>query len=49
MLWWIALTGVVHRLRHRFNDRSMLWMNRIAGLAIGGFGAVTLILALNAR
>ena len=24
----------------------MLWMNRIAGLAIGGFGAATIVVAL---
>ena len=45
MSWWILLISVVHRFRDRFNDTSMLWMNRIAGLAIGAFGVLTLILA----
>jgi threonine/homoserine/homoserine lactone efflux protein len=45
MLWWIVLASVAAHFRDRFNDRVMLWTNRIAGLAIGGFGAVTIILS----
>jgi threonine/homoserine/homoserine lactone efflux protein len=45
MLWWIVLTGIVNRFRDRFNDRSMLWMNRIAGIAIGGFGVLAFLLS----
>jgi threonine/homoserine/homoserine lactone efflux protein len=45
MLWWIVVTVAASRFRDRFNDRAMLWMNRIAGLAIGGFGIVTLALS----
>jgi threonine/homoserine/homoserine lactone efflux protein len=45
MLWWIVLTGIVNRFRDHFNDRSMLWMNRIAGLAIGGFGVLAFLLS----
>jgi hypothetical protein len=41
----MALAGIASHFRDRFNDRAMLWMNRIAGLAIGGFGLVTLVLA----
>jgi len=44
MLWWSLLAILANRFRDRFNERSMLWMNRIAGLAIGGFGVATLIL-----
>jgi threonine/homoserine/homoserine lactone efflux protein len=44
MLWWILLTGVVNRLRDRFDDRALLWMNRVGGLAIGAFGVITLVL-----
>jgi hypothetical protein len=32
---------LVNWLRDRFDDSSMRWMNRIAGLAIGGFGLFT--------
>jgi threonine/homoserine/homoserine lactone efflux protein len=45
MLWWIILTVTTSHFRDRFNDKGMLWMNRIAGMAIGGFGIVTLILS----
>jgi threonine/homoserine/homoserine lactone efflux protein len=46
MLWWIILTETVYRLRDRFNDRAIRWMNRIAGLAIGAFGTLTFILGV---
>ncbi len=49
MLWWITLVTLVNWLRDRFNENSMRWMNRIAGLAIGGFGMFTLILGLTHR
>ena len=45
MLWWIALVSAVDRFRDRFNSRAVLWMNRIAGMAIGGFGAFTFLLS----
>jgi threonine/homoserine/homoserine lactone efflux protein len=45
MLWWIVLISIVNRLRDRIDDRAMLWMNRIAGVAIGGFGVVTFVLS----
>jgi threonine/homoserine/homoserine lactone efflux protein len=43
MAWWIVLSAIVNHFRGKFNDRMMIWMNRAAGLAIGGFGIVTLI------
>jgi threonine/homoserine/homoserine lactone efflux protein len=45
MLWWVTLVSAVNHFRDRFNSRAMLWMNRIAGLAIGGFGAFTFLLS----
>jgi threonine/homoserine/homoserine lactone efflux protein len=45
MLWWTTLALVAGRFRSRFHAGAMVWMNRIAGLAIAGFGAITLILA----
>ena len=47
LFWWIFLVTIVNRFRSRFDDRTMLWMNRLAGLAIGGFGAFTLVLSLS--
>ena len=49
MVWWIILTLASNHFRDRFNDHAMLWMNRIAGLAIGGFGVITMILSHWAR
>lgn len=43
MLWWSVLTGVTNYFRDRFNDRAALWMNRIAGMAIGAFGILTML------
>jgi threonine/homoserine/homoserine lactone efflux protein len=49
MLWWTILAVVAGQFRDRITDRAMVWMNRIAGLAIGGFGVVTLILIAGKR
>ena len=45
MLWWFALTGVVHRFRDRVTDRFMFWLNRAGGAAIFWFGVISLILS----
>lgn len=45
MIWWLVLISIVNRLRHQFTDKTMLWMNRIAGLAIGGFGILAFFLS----
>lgn len=49
LLWWVVLVTLINWLRDRFNDDSIRWMNRIAGLAIGGFGLFTFILAMSHR
>jgi threonine/homoserine/homoserine lactone efflux protein len=46
MLWWIVLVLIVSRLRDRFDDKAIRWMNRIGGIAIGVFGMVMLSLGL---
>ena len=46
MVWWIMLATGVNHFRKRFNDRSMCWLNRIGGMAIGGFGIATIVFAL---
>ena len=45
MLWWVFVSAVARRFRDRITDRSMVWMNRAAGIAIGGFGLVTVALS----
>jgi threonine/homoserine/homoserine lactone efflux protein len=46
MLWWMILVSIVRVLRDRFTDRTMVWMNRIAGMAIGGFGLINATLGV---
>ena len=43
MTWWILLTVLAERLRDRFNESGMKWMNRVAALAIAGFGVFTFV------
>jgi len=46
MFWWSLLALISGYFRHRFNDHAVVWMNRIAAFAIGGFGLITMGLAL---
>lgn len=46
MLWWIILVLLVNQFRDKFNESAMRTMNRIAGVAIGGFGVVTFLIGL---
>jgi hypothetical protein len=45
MIWWSALAVIAAHFRDRVDDRVLMWMNRIAGLAVGAFGVITLILS----
>jgi threonine/homoserine/homoserine lactone efflux protein len=45
MIWWTVLATGVNLLRSRITDNSMRWMNRVAGIAIGGFGLVNIVLS----
>ena len=45
MLWWTVLALITGHFRERFDDRAVVWMNRIAAFAIAGFGVVTMLLA----
>ncbi len=48
MLWWVILCSVINRLRDRFTDRTVFWMNRAGGIAIALFGVITLALSRRA-
>ena len=48
MLWWLTLTGIVNRIRDKFTDRTLRWVHRAGGIAIGLFGIVTLVLSKRA-
>lgn len=45
MLWWTFVALVAGHFQRRFPPHGMLWMNRIAGIAIGLFGAALIILS----
>ena len=40
--WWFLLSGGVSLVRDKFDARAMLWVNRISGVIILGFGVVAL-------
>lgn len=40
MLWWVALSNLIGRYRHRIDLRMLNLVNRIAGLLLAIFGAV---------
>jgi threonine/homoserine/homoserine lactone efflux protein len=42
-LWWFILNMAVALLRARFNPHGLLWVNRISGLIIMGFGLLALL------
>lgn len=42
-LWWLLLSGGVGLLRDKFNTAGLLWVNRISGLIITGFGLLALV------
>lgn len=40
--WWLLLSGVVGIFREKFKPSAMLWINRISGAIILGFGVFAL-------
>ncbi len=45
MAWWTILASSVNLFRRRVTDGGMRWMNRVAGIAIGGFGLLNAVLS----
>jgi threonine/homoserine/homoserine lactone efflux protein len=41
--WWLVLSGLVNLLRAKVTQRTQVWINRISGAIILGFGIVALI------
>ena len=41
-IWWFTLSSVVGLLKDRFNTIWRIWINRIAGMIILGFGVIML-------
>ena len=42
-LWWLSLSAAVSLLREKVDARLMVWVNRLAGAVITGFGVFVLI------
>ena len=36
--WWLTLSGVVSLLRERFSTKTLVWVNRLAGIILAGYG-----------
>ncbi len=41
--WWFILSSVTDLLRNRIKPSALIWVNRVSGLVILGFGLVTLV------
>jgi threonine/homoserine/homoserine lactone efflux protein len=41
--WWVLLSGVTNLLRNRINLSGLIWVNRISGSIIFGFGIAAII------
>jgi len=38
--WWLLLSAIVDRLRGRFDQRGLVWVNRVSGAVITAFGVL---------
>ncbi len=45
-LWWMALTGVIARIRHFFEPRTLHALNLAAAVVIAAFGVYELVIGL---
>ena len=43
VLWWVGLFIALTAFHHRFNMRFILWVHRVSGAVIAGFGVVVLL------
>ena len=41
--WWLLLSGGIGAYRHKFPTSGLLWVNRISGVIIVGFGLLALV------
>ncbi|MDO9509620.1 MAG: LysE family transporter [Thermovirgaceae bacterium] len=46
MLWWLTLSGTVNLLRAKFDRKRLVWVNRLSGAMIFGFGVLSLLSVL---
>lgn len=48
MIWWIFLSGTVALLHHRLPESFAMWVSRISGVVLIGFGLVAIALGITA-
>lgn len=48
-LWWLLLSSGVSMLRSHFDARALMWVNRVSGVIIGGFGLAALVSIADCR
>lgn len=41
--WWLALSTTIHMIHHKLSETNLLWINRISGGMLLGFGAYMLL------
>lgn len=44
--WWIVLSAGTALARHAAGDRVVLWVNRVSGTVVAGFGVVAILAGL---
>lgn len=42
-IWWIILSTVILLIHHKLSSQHLLWINRLSGLIVIGFGASILL------
>ena len=42
LAWWMLLSNLIGRVRHRLDASNLGMINRIAGILLGGFGLLLL-------
>jgi threonine/homoserine/homoserine lactone efflux protein len=47
--WWVLLTAIIGRIRHRLTSSVMLWINRVCGAVLFAFGLAAIGVALGLR
>lgn len=45
LMWWVGLSALIARIRHKLTDQRLRNINQVAGLALLCFGAVLLLRA----
>lgn len=43
MAWWVCLTGLVAAIRHHLGRRTLIWVNRCAGMVLMLLGVLVMI------